>query len=229
MACRHCPHGAGLRHSIPAYGGTSSCPAISALGDSILHVVDGSDEPKEQPYIRVDQLTSRESPRIEIRRPKNFVRRIVDAIGTPTGLELLARGETGKVRIFNAAFIVSTVGVIVALICCGVFIAVAVGTVGNGGDWLLAAISLLLGAFLVGEVTWGMCVVVSPTDVTVRRHYIAQRFPIAEIASAEVRERLLLLKPVMEVDLNTEAGERIRTPLLATGSQAGRSTTEQAC
>jgi hypothetical protein len=87
---------------------------------------------------------------------------------------------------------------------------------------VLVAVSLLLGAAMIPSLTWGMCFLVTNEEVVVRRHAFSQSVSIEEVASALVKERLLSLKPIVEIDLELKSGQWIRTPLGAARSMAGR-------
>jgi hypothetical protein len=152
----------------------------------------------------------------------------VATIGSPSGLEGLPKDETGKLRLFNAAFLVTLVLFLVVLVCCGVAFVVAFGPKGNVATLLLALACLLFAGLALGDITWGMCVIVAPTEIVVRKHYTSRRIPVDEVGDVEVNERLLAFKPVIGVDLNTKTQGQIRTPLVSARGLAGRDDVKQA-
>lgn len=182
-----------------------------------------------QPFIRVDKLTAGISPSPQESRPRGLSRFPAALVGGPSGIETLSQDETGKMRLFNAAFIVNAAVLIVGLTCIAVAISFATGPKGTAVDWLLIVLPSLVAGFALIGMTWGMCLLVTPTEVIVRGHLTSRRVSISEIISAKTCERLLALKAVYELDLITDSDGTIRTPLVATRSLAGRATVDQAC
>lgn len=193
-------------------------------------MADRPKEPDEELSIRIDKLASLGPPTARGIRPKGPIERVCARIGSPSAADSLSGDEVAKIRIFNAAFIIDVVLVLVLLVCAGIAIALSVGPHRNGTDWLLVGASLLFAGLIVKDITWGMCVVIAPSDLIVRRHYTASRIPIKGIVSAEVCERLMATgKPVIGVDLNIKDEGKVHTPLVTSRSLAGRAVVQQVC
>lgn len=175
--------------------------------------------------IRLDYLTPPGPPtcRVEGRfvdRPA--VKRLLYVLGAPDGAESQRAAGTRKFRVFNGAYVASIVFLLVMLVCVIVAIAAMFGPRRSAIDLILIAVFIALGAGMAPSVFWGMCVVVTDDEVIVRRQFQSTSVSRNSVSSAEVQERVLMLKPVIEIDLGMKDGGTVRTPLLTSRITAGR-------
>ena len=188
----------------------------------------GVDEDESEDLtIRLDELTP--EPWSPHPAPHSFIQRLQYVVGTPDGVEWPQGSGNRKFRIYNAGFIVGVVAVIVGLACLCVTIALLSGPRSAAPDWVFVPLCLGLIAFFTPSLTWGMAVVMTGDQILVRKHFRSTSSRIDDVASAEVKERVLSLKPVLEIDLRMKDGATIRTPLGSGRTMAGRTHLRETC
>ena len=197
------------------------------LADQGRHLGVDEDE-SEDLVIRLDRLTPEpwSSPNPN-RHP--FIQRLQYVVGTSDGAEWPPRSGNRKFRIFNAGFIVGVVAVLLGVVCLIVMIALLLGPRGVAQDWVLVALFLSLEVFFISSLTWGMSVVTRGDHILIRRHFRSTTARTDDVACADVKERVLSLKPVLEIDLQMKGGSTIRTPLGSGRTMAGRARLRETC